>query len=95
VCAQADHAGSAYNQLAVISTYLNDDFSTIYNYIRALAIKVPFKGISDILDRYLKKAFERWLERKQEAEGAAPAVGLEEFTREVGVVVAVTFRQNG
>jgi hypothetical protein len=47
------------------------------------------------LDRYLKKAFERWLERKQEAEGAVPAAGLEEFTREVGVVVAVIFRQNG
>jgi hypothetical protein len=47
--------GAAYNQLAVISTYIGDDFSCIYYYFRALAIKVPFKGAQDILGRFLTK----------------------------------------
>lgn len=76
----------------MISTYLNDDFSTIYNYFRALAIKVPFKSVSEILDKYLKKAFERQPEREA-TWGGEPVV--EDWKREVGVLVAVLYRQNG
>lgn len=73
----------------MISTYLNDDYSMIYNYFRALAIKVPFKNIAEILDRCLKKAFEK----RSAAE--SDEVGLEEWKKEVGVLVAVLYRQNG
>lgn len=78
----------------MIATYLNDDFATVYNYFRALAIKVPFKGINEILDKYLKKAFERWSEVENK-----PTKGdeteMDEWKRELVVLVAILYRQNG
>ncbi|WRT63530.1 uncharacterized protein IL334_000435 [Kwoniella shivajii] len=58
--------GSAFNQLAVISTYLADSFSTTYYYFRAFAIRNAFKGIDGILYDHLGKATERWRVRRRE-----------------------------
>ncbi|WWC85691.1 uncharacterized protein L201_000557 [Kwoniella dendrophila CBS 6074] len=58
--------GSAFNQLAVISTYLSDPFSTTYYYFRASAIRNAFKGIDGIIYEYLGKATERWRTRRKE-----------------------------
>ncbi|OCF59789.1 hypothetical protein L486_02462 [Kwoniella mangroviensis CBS 10435] len=64
-CIQPDD-GAAFNQLAVISTYTSDSFSTIYYYFRASAIRNAFKGIHGILYEYLGKATERWRVRRKE-----------------------------
>lgn len=52
-------SGSAFNQMAVISTYQVDDFLTLYNYIRALAIKNAFKNVDEILEKFLRRAGEK------------------------------------
>nr|XP_018266502.1 uncharacterized protein I303_00477 [Kwoniella dejecticola CBS 10117]OBR88660.1 hypothetical protein I303_00477 [Kwoniella dejecticola CBS 10117] len=64
-CIQPDD-GAAFNQLAVISTYLSDPFSTTYYYFRASAIKNAFKGIDGILYEHLGKTTERWRARRKE-----------------------------
>lgn len=84
-------AGSALNQLAVISTYLNDDFATIYYYIRALAIRVPFKGIGEILEKFLKKAFDRYTDDQIPADEAQAVRG---WKLELGALISVLYRQN-
>jgi hypothetical protein len=45
--------------MAVISTYQVDDFLTLYNYIRALAIKHAFKNVDEILEKFLRRAGEK------------------------------------
>ncbi|WVF66309.1 hypothetical protein IAT40_001049 [Kwoniella sp. CBS 6097] len=58
--------GSAFNQLAVISTYQSNDFCTTYYYFRALAIRNAFKGADGILHKFFGKTFERWRARNKE-----------------------------
>lgn len=45
------------------------------------------------MDKYLKKAFERWSEQEDNAGG--DEVKVDEWKKEVGVLVAVLYRQNG
>jgi hypothetical protein len=89
--------GSAYNQLAVICTYLPDEFSAVYYYFRALAIQVAFRGAPDILERYLRKAWERWQAsaeaRRKIGEGAERVV--ESWKRDYVVLIAILYRHSG
>ncbi|WVQ93930.1 hypothetical protein IAU59_001008 [Kwoniella sp. CBS 9459] len=59
--------GSAFNQLAVISTYQSNDFCTTYYYFRALAIRNAFKGADGILYKFFGKTFERWRAHTKES----------------------------
>ncbi|ODO06491.1 hypothetical protein L198_01723 [Cryptococcus wingfieldii CBS 7118] len=51
--------GSAWNQLAVISTYIPSDFSTAYYYIRALSVRQAFRGAEEILQKFFSRMFDR------------------------------------
>jgi hypothetical protein len=51
---------------------------------------MPFKGIGEILDKYLKKAFEKGSEQAADTDAM-----LEGWKKEVGILVAVLYRQNG
>lgn len=92
------HDGSAFNQLAVISTYVNDDFLCVYFYFRALAVKQAFKNIEEIMDKFLKKVFEKWViksqkETKDESEGEKDEVAR--FKADILVLSAIVFRRSG
>ncbi|ORY27370.1 hypothetical protein BCR39DRAFT_230143 [Naematelia encephala] len=77
--------GSAFNQLAVISTYINDDLLCVYYYFRALAVRQAFKNGEEILDKFLKKV-----------NGEEPSDGGEiRFRKEFLVVVASLYRRTG
>ena len=91
--------GSAFNQLAVISTYLNDDFLCVYYYIRAMAVKSSFKNIHEILDKFLRKVFERWLgkmqRRREDDQSGEEEVEKAPVEKDVLLLVAILFRRNG
>jgi len=80
--------GTAFNQLAVISTYMSDDFQTAYYYFRALAVRSPFKNGEEITDKFLKKVFER-----SGQEQDLDQVGL--WKRDFVLVVSVIYRKSG
>lgn len=83
--------------MAVIATYLGDDFSVVYNYFRALAIRIPFKGVADIVDKFLKKAYERWeeIEGDKAVSGDDVSRALAEWRKEAVVLVSILYRQVG
>jgi hypothetical protein len=85
--------------MAVIATYLSDDFLTLYNYIRASAIKQAFKNISEILDKFLRRAGDKQstvnLGRDWEFEESQVPVAIEEMKRILIVIVASSYRKAG
>ncbi|WWD05969.1 hypothetical protein V865_004054 [Kwoniella europaea PYCC6329] len=90
--------GAAFNQLAVISTYTSDSFSTIYYYFRASAIRNAFKGIHGILYEYLGKATERWrIRRKEEKEEPSLESGNEvkRWKEDMIVLVGILYLKAG
>ncbi|WVW81655.1 hypothetical protein I302_103650 [Kwoniella bestiolae CBS 10118] len=92
--------GAAFNQLAVISTYTSDSFSTTYYYFRASAIRNAFKGIDGILYEYLGKATERWRGRRKEEkerEESAVEAGNEvrKWKEEMIVLVGILYLKAG
>lgn len=93
--------GSAFNQLAVISTYVGDDLLCVYYYIRALAVRQAFKNIDEILEKFLRKVYERWHAAREEGtlrkevEGDDSEGLLEEFKRGYLVVISILFRRAG
>ncbi|WWC66953.1 uncharacterized protein I206_100860 [Kwoniella pini CBS 10737] len=96
-CIQPDD-GAAFNQLAVISTYLSDPFSTTYYYFRASAIKNAFKGIDGILYEYLGKATERWRAKRKEGKQVEESEQLNEVKKwkdDIIVLVGVLYLKAG
>mgnify|MGYP002718884119 CR=1 FL=1 len=92
--------GSAFNQLAVISTYLGDEFLCVYYYFRALSVKNAFKNIQEILDKFLRKVFERWIGKMQRRRRDDGQSGREEEERpeveeDVLLLVAILYRRSG
>ena len=94
--------GSAFNQLAVIATYTGDNFSCVYYYFRALAIKNAFKNIDEILNKLLRKTFERWYEkvhrRRQGEDGSEDGKegdAVEDCKSDLLVLVAILYRRAG
>ena len=99
--------GSAFNQLAVISTYVGDDFCCVYYYFRAMAVRIAFKNIGQILDKFLGKLYERWAARivrrrqglpgqegeEQDSEEMLDATG--EMKRDLLVLAAILYRRQG
>lgn len=73
----------------MISTYLSDDFSTIYYYFRALAVKIAFRGAKDILDKFLGKVYERWQASGQKEVGKE----LDTWKRDFCVTIAASHRE--
>ncbi|KAK8844618.1 hypothetical protein IAR55_006465 [Kwoniella newhampshirensis] len=87
--------GLAFNQLAVISTYLSDNFSTTYFYFRALAIRSAFRNIDDIVYRFLGKNWEKWRSKQKEGN---PDVGRDEvefWKEELVVLVGILYLKAG
>lgn len=82
--------GSAFNQLAVVSTYGQDEFLCVYYYFRALAVKSSFKNINEILEKFLRKIYERWAGRTQRGEEVEEGVRAELL-----VLVAILYRRSG
>lgn len=99
--------GSAFNQLAVISTYVGDEFCCVYYYFRAMAVRMAFKNIGQILDKFLGKLYERWAARVvrrrqglpgQDGEEQEPEESLDvtgEMKRDLLVLAAILFRRQG
>ncbi|KAM0791259.1 hypothetical protein ACM66B_005735 [Microbotryomycetes sp. NB124-2] len=52
--------GNPSNQLAVLSTYSNDNLSTVYHYYRALAVMTPFSTARVNLGKLFAKLVTRW-----------------------------------
>ncbi|WVQ85224.1 hypothetical protein IAT38_007389 [Cryptococcus sp. DSM 104549] len=75
--------GIAFNQMAVISTYLGDDFEVSYHYIRALAIRNEFRDIENILRKHFSKQFDRWRAARGKGSGSEED-GAEAATRQGG-----------
>lgn len=55
-----DH-GNPSNQLAVVALFVGDTFGAMYQYYRALCVRVPFEKARFNLHRLLDKALEAWL----------------------------------
>lgn len=55
-----DH-GNPSNQLAVVALFVGDTFGAMYQYYRALCVRVPFDKARFNLHRLLDKALESWL----------------------------------
>lgn len=55
-----DH-GNPSNQLAVVATYVGDTFGSMYQYYRALCVRVPFETSRANLSRLFDKAIEAWM----------------------------------
>lgn len=55
-----DH-GNPSNQLAVVALFVGDTFGAMYQYYRALCVRVPFDKARFNLHRLLDKALEAWL----------------------------------
>lgn len=93
----AERSGSAFNQLAVISTYTFDDLFCVYYYFRAVAVKQAFKNGEVILDKFLKKLHDRWRSGEQASVnvGGEGKSEVEEFKRDFLVVVATIYRRSG
>jgi hypothetical protein len=88
--------GSAFNQLAVISTYSQDDFLCMYYYLRALAVKTAFKNIAEILDKYVRKIHERWMGKMQRLrDGAEAEQGDFDTKSTLLILVAILYRRSG
>lgn len=90
--------GSAFNQLAVISTYLGDDFLCVYYYIRALAVKNAFKNIQEILEKFLRKSFEKWAgkqQRRRRDEEEEEGEEGEDMKAEFVTLIAILYRRQG
>lgn len=47
--------GNAHNQIAVISTYQNNDFEAIYRYFRSLSCEFPFQSAKENLKIFFEK----------------------------------------
>lgn len=82
--------GSAFNQLAVVSTYAQDEFLCVYYYFRALAVKSSFKNINEILDKFLRKTYERWAGGIQQGEKVDEGI-----RSDLLVLVAILYRSHG
>jgi protein SMG7 len=94
--AWAHRKGSAFNQLAVISTYAYDDLATTYYYFRALAVRQAFKNVDSIIDKFLKKVMEKQaaqsrLQDLDEEEGNSVA----SFTKGFMLAIATLYRCSG
>ncbi|WVO13520.1 hypothetical protein L204_101141 [Cryptococcus depauperatus] len=94
--------GSAWNQLAVISTYIPNDFSTTYYYFRALAVRNAFKGADVILAKFFGKAFDRWRAEKREKASFSQANdarevedGIDRWKEDVVVMVGIVYLKAG
>ena len=87
--------GSAFNQLAVISTYVGDDLLRVYYYFRAMAVSQAFKNIDEILERFLRKIYERWHAVEEGREEEQQEAVLEEFKRDYLVVISMLYRRTG
>ncbi|WVO25198.1 uncharacterized protein IAS62_006588 [Cryptococcus decagattii] len=90
--------GAAWNQLAVISTYIHNDFSTTYYYYRALAVKNAFQGADGILQRFFGRIFDKWRAKRKEGdggEGGEMGDGVEKWKEEMVVLMAILYLKAG
>jgi hypothetical protein len=46
--------------MAVISSYVSDNFLCVYHYFRALAVVQPFPGGEGNLERIMRKVYDKW-----------------------------------
>lgn len=69
--------GNPSNQLAVVATYQNDTLGAVYQYYRALCVKVPFETAKVNLGAALGKALSQWVKegKDKEADGDTPGGG--------------------
>lgn len=67
-------AGNPSNQLAVISTYAQDNFSAIYHYHRALTCSQPFQTARQNLHKILRKSLTEWQSTGQSAGPGFPPI---------------------
>jgi protein SMG7 len=80
----------------VISTYVNDDLLCVYYYFRAMAVRQAFKNIEDILEKFLRKVYERWhTAQGDDDEDRDGETGLEELRRDFLVIIAILYRRTG
>lgn len=63
--------GNAHNQLAVLRTYVDDDFGAMYHYFRAILVATPFQTASSNVSNLLDKVILRSKERKPRPPPAA------------------------
>nr|XP_031859899.1 uncharacterized protein CI109_004748 [Kwoniella shandongensis]KAA5526971.1 hypothetical protein CI109_004748 [Kwoniella shandongensis] len=87
--------GLAFNQLAVISTYLSDNFSTTYFYFRALAIRNAFRNIDDIVYRFLGKNWEKWRSKQKEGHVEEGRDEVELWQEKLVVLVGILYLKAG
>ena len=83
--------GTAFNQLAVIATYVSDDFLATYHYFRALAIKIPFKSAEEILSKFLQKRIQRWRSEGSSMDGPDD---VEKCKRHIVILAGLLFDGN-
>lgn len=60
--------GNAYNQLAVLSTYSEDDMAAVYYYFRSLAVVKPFSIARENLVLLLEQIRVKYLKLPQRAQ---------------------------
>ncbi|WVQ74034.1 hypothetical protein IAR50_003615 [Cryptococcus sp. DSM 104548] len=93
--------GSAWNQLAVISTYIPSDFSTAYYYIRALSVRHAFRGAEGILQKFFSRMFDRgrirWKDESPEdrEKGMKGLEGVEKWKDEAVALLAIVHLKIG
>ncbi|OXC67931.1 hypothetical protein AYX13_03614 [Cryptococcus neoformans] len=91
--------GAAWNQLAVISTYIHNDYATTYYYYRALAVKNAFQGADGILQRFFGRVFDKWRAKRKEGDGeeggGEVGDGVEKWKEEMVVLMAILYLKAG
>ncbi|KAK4688260.1 hypothetical protein P7C73_g1856, partial [Tremellales sp. Uapishka_1] len=88
--------GSAYNQLAVIASYVEDTFLCIVNYYRSIAVKQPFPEGKANLKRLSFKVYSKWENEQQAGQGAQDGLAddKEICKRDFLVVLSILYLGN-
>ncbi|KAG9226609.1 hypothetical protein CCMSSC00406_0006166 [Pleurotus cornucopiae] len=60
--------GNASHQLAILSAYQKDIFTSLTHYYRALCVRYPFEAASENFGTVLRRAYEQWRRSKRERE---------------------------
>ncbi|KAF4608178.1 hypothetical protein EYR40_000522 [Pleurotus pulmonarius] len=58
--------GNASHQLAILSAYQKDIFTSLTHYYRALCVRYPFEAASENFSTVLRRAYEQWRRSKRE-----------------------------
>ncbi|TFK25411.1 hypothetical protein FA15DRAFT_703678 [Coprinopsis marcescibilis] len=71
------HDGNPFHQLAILSTYRKDTFSSVLYYYRALCVRQPYETAADNMATVLHKGLDQWKRSKRDRDRMLAAGPLE------------------